>query len=212
MGRLSVVDTAGNPVGDFEYKDELLQPKASDAVVYSAVIGYLANARQGTAHAKVRNEVEGSTRKLFRQKGTGRARMGAIRSPVRRGGGKAFGPRPRDFSHRLSRKVKVSALAHVVASMVKDGRVLVVESLRVPSGKTRDAVALLAGLGVTGSVLVALPVRDELFIRSARNLSNIGLKAAGDLNALDILRYQTLLTTREGFEAILARIERGSAE
>lgn len=210
MGTLSVVDRAGNPVGEFEYKDELLRPKASEAVVHSAVVGYLANMRQGTVHCKVRNEVEGSTRKLFRQKGTGRARMGAIRTPIRRGGGKAFGPSPRDFSHRVPKKVRLAALAHALASRVAEGRVVLAESLAAPSGKTKEAAALLAALGVTGRVLIALPERDEMFIRAARNIRGVSLKAASDVNALDVLRHGTLLTTREGFEAMLARIGRVS--
>ncbi len=162
-------------------------------VIHQAVVGQRANARQGDASTKSRGEVAGSTRKLFPQKGTGRARQGSIRSPLRRHGGVAFGPSPRSYRQRMPKKMRRLALRGAFSSKASEGQLVVVDDLGASEPKTREMLKALTALGVTSSALVVTPEPREGVIRSARNLQGVKSMAAPYLNVLDLLTYDLLV-------------------
>ena len=167
----------------------------------------LAKRRQGTHKTKTRAEVEGSTRKLFRQKGTGRARAGNIRVSQRRGGGVAFGPQPRDHSHDLPKKVRRLALKTALSTKASEGKLVVLDAAKLESGKTRDLVKRFETLG-WGSVLLIDGVElDEGLVRAARNIPEVDVLPQQGANVYDILRRDTLVLTRDAVQALEARLK-----
>ncbi len=174
-------------------------PEPKEAVLHEVVSWQLAKRRRGTAHAKTRGEVVGSTRKIYPQKGTGRARHGDIKAPIFVGGGKAFGPRPRDYGYTLPKRVRRLGLQMALAARAREGKLTLVETFGV-GGKTREFVAWAKGNGFDGKERVLLVTDDEMARRAARNLPWVGVLPTKGLNVYDILRYDRLIADASLFE------------
>jgi large subunit ribosomal protein L4 len=169
-----------------------------------AVVMYGANKRAGTHSTKLRSEIAGSTSKLYRQKGTGRARPGSRKSPLRKGGGVVFGPRPRDYSYAIHRKQRRLATRSALLSKFQDGEVLVVEGLEIPEAKTKRVAAILRALGIERSCLIGTREVDSKLVRASRNIPGVRVAPLKDFNALDILNSRTVLLTRDAFDALVS--------
>ncbi len=206
MPKLSILDpNSGEVKGEVEISSYLFEAPLHKAVVHQAVVAHLANRRQGTACTKTRGEVRGGGRKPWRQKGTGRARHGSIRSPLWVGGGVVFGPKPRDYDQKLPKKMRRLALRAALTSKYKEGNLLVVEDIKfeVPP-KTKKMLAFLDKFGIRDEkTLVVMDRSDEVVYKSARNLPNVHVIHVDSINTYDILVHDRLLMTR----AALARIE-----
>jgi large subunit ribosomal protein L4 len=181
-------------VEHIEISDYVFNAPLNEAVLHQAVVRQQANARQGTASTKTRSEVKGSTRKLFRQKGTGFARAGSRRSPLRRGGGIVFGPKPRDYHQAMPKKMRQLALRCALSAKARDEELKVIAELKVEP-KTKQMAEILAALGADSSALVVTPEPQETVVRAARNLKGIKTIPANLLNVLDILSHKTVLMT-----------------
>jgi len=193
--QVPVYSLAGEVVKHIEISDEVFAVPFNQAVVHQAMVRQRANARQGTASTKTRSEVSGSTRKLFRQKHTGLARAGSRRSPLRRGGGVTFGPKPRSYRQAMPKKMRRLALRCVLSAKAGDGELKVVEQMTLPEPKTKQMVQILAALGVDSSALVVTSEPEVNVVKSARNLVGIKTIPANLLNVVDILSYKMLLMT-----------------
>lgn len=192
--QVPVYSLTGEVVDQIEISDQVFAAPLNEGVVHQVMVGQLANARQGTASTKTRSEVQGSTRKLFRQKGTGQARAGGRRSPTRRGGGIIFGPRPRDYRQDTPKKMRHLALKCVLSSKVKDEELKVVQELKLEP-KTKYMAQILGALGADSSALVVTAGPEEHVIKAARNIKGIKTMPANLLNVLDILSHKVLLMT-----------------
>ena len=178
-----------------EISNDVFGVPFNQAVVHQAMVRQRANARQGTANTKTRGEVSGSTRKLYAQKHTGHARAGSIRSPLRRGGGIVFGPKPRSYRQAMPKKMRQLALRCVLSAKAGDGELMVLEQLKLDEPRTKEMVRILAALGVDSSALIATSEPEENVVKSARNLAGIKTIPASLLNVVDILSYKMLLMT-----------------
>ncbi len=203
---LNVINKEGKETGrKVVLADEIFAIEPNDHAIYLDVKQYLANQRQGTHKAKERSEVAGSTRKLKKQKGTGGARAGALRSPVFVGGGRVFGPRPRNYSFKLNKKLKELARKSALSYKVKEGSIIVVEDFTFEAPKTKDYVAFKNNLKIaegTRSLLV-LPGVDKNIFLSARNLQKTQIISASQINTYEILKAKSLII----FESALKQIE-----
>ncbi len=193
--QVPVYSLTGDVVEHIEISDEVFGVPFNQTVVHQAVVRQQANARQGTASTKTRSEVSGSTRKLFRQKGTGLARAGSRRSPLRRGGGIIFGPKPRDYRQAMPKKMRQLALRCVLSAKAGDGELVVLEQLKFDEPKTKKMAGILAALGVDSSALIVTAEPEGNVVKSARNLPGIKTMPAALLNVVDILSYKMLLMT-----------------
>jgi len=203
MIQVPVYNMAGETVDHFEVDEQWLGGAVNRPLLRQAAVAYEANRRSGTAEAKTRSEVSHSGRKLWRQKGTGRARHRTRSSPIWVGGGVAHGPRARDFRQKLNRKVRVRALLSAVLAKMLDGEAKVLDRLELPVPKTREMAALLRNLGVERSFLIVLPDPDPMLWRCTRNIPASAMKIADDLNAYDVLRARQLVFTREALQKFL---------
>lgn len=186
---------------------EIIQePGKYRQAVFDHVIALRTNRRRGTACAKTRGEVAGSNAKPWRQKGTGRARAGEKRSPVWRGGGVVFGPRPRDYSMKVNRKVAKAALTRAFSERVTNGDVFVVDSFEVPEGKTKKFIALLGAISTVPKTLVLGAEFSNETLRSGRNVQGARLMRAMDVNTEDILLYKKIIVTREALAQLASRM------
>jgi len=174
--------------------------------VHDVVVAYQAAQRMGTACTKNVGEVSGSNKKPWRQKGTGRARAGSHQSPLWVGGGVVFGPRPRDFSKKVSRKTRALALRKALSERLKAGDVVLVDDLKLASPKTKDFVSLMYTLELTGTTLVVSTGTDKNLTLASRNIENVALTTSDSLNTYDILRPDKLLFTKSAFEKVEARL------
>ena len=188
-----VFNLAGEVTGNIEISDSVFAAPFNEGVVHQAVLRQQANARQGNAATKTRGEVNGSTRKLYKQKGTGNARAGSRKSPTRRGGGAVFGPHPHDFRQSMPRKMRHVALRCVLSSKVTDGSLKILESLSFEEPKTKQMAGVLDALKVENTALVVTSEAKTNVVRSARNIPGIKTLPANLLNVVDILSHQTLL-------------------
>ncbi len=199
---LAVYDMAGKQVGSYEIDPAELAPAVNKQLLHDAVVMYQANARQGTQKTKTRGEVAGSTKKLYRQKGTGNARAGGRRSGTRVGGGHIFAKRPRDFGWRMPRKALQAATRMALAARLADDEVKVVDAITVAGPKTAPVARMLAALGVgEQTVLVAPEKHDADFWKSARNIEGVSVSPVGDLNAWVILRPRSIVITKAALDA-----------
>jgi large subunit ribosomal protein L4 len=206
MATLPVYDRTGAEVGKYEIDPTALAPRINRQLLHDAVVMYQANLRQGTHKTKSRAEVAGSTKKMYRQKGTGNARAGSRRSGVRRGGGHIFAIRPRDYSYRLPRKALQLATRMALASKIRDAEVVLIDELKFAAPKTRDMAAILGALKLDGKrVLVTTAGLDVNVFKSARNIDRVEVSPAGDLNALVLLRAGRVLITRAALDALKER-------
>ena len=206
MASLPVYDKTGKEVGTYEIEPTELAPRINKQLLHDAVVMYQANLRQGTFKTKSRGEVAGSTKKMYRQKGTGNARAGSRRSGIRRGGGHIFAKRPRDFSYRMPRKAVQLATRMAVASKIRDNELVVIDELSFAAPKTRDMAAILKALKCgSQSLLVATAAHDENVYRSARNIADVTVSPVAGLNALNVLSPRRMLVTRAALDALRKR-------
>ena len=193
--QIPVHNTNGEVTKQIEISDAVFAVPFNQSVVQQAMLRQRANARQGTADTKTRTEVAGSTRKLYRQKGTGRARAGSIKSPLRRGGGVIFGPHPRDYSQAMPKKMRQVALRSVLSAKVVDGELTIVDQLSFEEPKTREMAGILDALKIDSSALIVTDAAQTNIVKSARNIPAVKTLPANLLNVLDLLSYKRLLMT-----------------
>ena len=195
--KVPVYNLSGEEVRKIEISDKVFGVPFNEAVVHQVMVGLRANARQGTASAKTRGEVAGSTRKLYRQKGTGYARAGSKKSPTRKGGGVAFGPRPRDYRQEIPKKLRRLALRCVLSSKAGEGDLKIIDAFDFKEAKTKRMIEALAALGIESSALIVTQKSEGNVILSSRNIPEITTTPASVLNILDILSHKTLLMTED---------------
>lgn len=188
-----VYGLTGEVVDNIEISDRVFGVPFNEGVVHQAVVRQRANARQGTASTKTRGEVTGSTRKLFRQKGTGNARAGSVKSPLRRGGGITFGPKPRSYRKAMPKKMRRLALRCVLSAKARDGELTILEALSLDEPKTREMVRILKTLKVDSTALIVTSETKTNVVKSARNLPGIKTRPASVLNVLDIISNKALV-------------------
>ncbi len=193
--KIPVHNLGGDTVGDVEVDDSIFDVPFRQAVVHQSVICLLANRRQGTAATKTRGEVTGSTRKLYAQKGTGRARRGSIKSPLMRGGGIVFGPSPRSYRQRMPKKMRRLAFACVLSQKLRDGAMWAVENLDYGAPRTKDVTALLTSTGATSTVLIVVPESQPVLALSARNLQGVTVKPCSVVSTLDVMSSDKMIVS-----------------
>ncbi|OPY59743.1 MAG: 50S ribosomal protein L4 [Pelotomaculum sp. PtaU1.Bin035] len=196
MPTVALYNINGEQVGELALKDEVFGVEVNESVLHDAVVMQLAGRRLGTHDTKTRSDVSGGGRKPWRQKGTGRARHGTIRSPIWRGGGIVFGPHPRDYQYSLPRKVRRLALKSALSAKVNSGDILVLDYLKLDQPKTKDMVKILNNLQVDRALLVTAEAETAVE-KSARNIPNIKPLTATGLNVYDILAYNKLVMTKD---------------
>jgi len=199
MPKVPVVNIDGKKVDDIELSEDIFGIEPNADVVHMAVVQYLANRRQGTQSAKTRAEVRGGGRKPWRQKGTGRARQGSIRSPQWKGGGVVFAPKPRDYSFKLNKKVKRLALKSVLSQKVLDEKFVVLDTLAFPEIKTKQMVKVLDNLKLT-KALIVVEGESRNVVLSTRNLPSVKTASANTINVYDILKFDAFVVTKEAVE------------
>lgn len=202
MPKVAVYNTEGASVGEIELKDDIFGVEINQALLHQVVKMQLANKRQGTQSALTRAEVRGGGAKPWRQKGTGRARHGSIRSPIWIKGGVTFAPKPRDYSYKMPKKMRRQALKSALSSKVENDKIVVLDNLELSQPKTKEMVKVLKNLQVDGKALVVLPERDETVARAAGNLQGIKLASINTLNVLDILNYDRFIITKEAVQKV----------
>ncbi|AFV02912.1 MULTISPECIES: 50S ribosomal protein L4 [Dehalobacter] len=197
MPKVQVVNMQGSPVGEMELNETIFGIEPNTHVMHSAVVAQLANARVGTHSTLGRSEVRGGGRKPWKQKGTGRARAGTIRSPLWRGGGIVFGPKPRDYSKKLPKKVKRLALCSALSSKVIDNSLIVVDQISFEQPKTKEMVKLLEALKIDKKALLVVENNDDNNVLvSARNIQGVLTSRADALNVIDLLKYDFVVFTK----------------
>lgn len=210
MASLTVFDQTGKEVGQYEIDPSVLAPQINQQLLHDAVVMYQANLRQGTHRSKSRAEVAGSTKKMYRQKGTGNARAGHRRSGVRRGGGHIFAKRPRDYSYRMPRKATQLATRMALASKIQDNELVVIDQLDFAAPATKQMAGVLSALGLGGvNTLIAIDALNQNVYRSARNIPGVTVSPVSDLNALTVLSPARVLVTRAALDQIKERAESG---
>jgi len=202
MPKVDVYNISGQKVGDIDLSDDIFAVEINKVAMHSAVVNYLANARQGTQSTKTKAEVSGGGKKPWRQKGTGRARHGSIRNPQWTGGGVALGPKPRSYKYTLPKKVKRIALKSALTSKVAENNIIVLDDLKLEAIKTKEMVNVLNNLKVDSSALIVLPEVDRNVILSARNLEGVKTTTTNSINTYDILRYNKFIVTKDAVSKI----------
>ena len=201
MANVAVYNIEGKEVGTIELNDAVFGVEVNEHLVHMAVVSQLANNRQGTQKAKTRSEVSGGGRKPWRQKGTGHARQGSTRAPQWTGGGMVFAPVPRDYSFKMNRKEKRAALKSALTSRVEENKLIVVDELKFDEIKTKNFVEVLKNLSVD-KALVVLEDKNRNVELSARNIADVKTAKVNTINVYDILKYNTLIVTKEAVAAI----------
>jgi large subunit ribosomal protein L4 len=204
MIEVPVFDTAGKKIDTIQVDEAKLGGEVRRNLLKQAIVMYNANKRQGTVRTLARGEVAGSTRKMFRQKGTGNARTGAIRNPIKKGGGHAKQKRPKDWRQDMPKKARQLATKSALLMKFQANEVRVVDEIKADAPKTKVVAAMYKALGIDRSCLFALTERNENVEKSARNLDRTTLTTVAKLNALDILKHRTLLMTRTGVQLLMA--------
>lgn len=193
----------GKAKGEIELPNSIFGTKPSEASVYEACKAYMASARRGTASTKTRSEVRGGGKKPWRQKGTGRARVGSIRSPIWVGGGVVFGPRPRDYGYKVPKKVRKLALKSVLSAKATEGKISVVEDFSFAEPKTKMMDGFLSALGLRGkTVLLLLASLDENVFKSGRNLPHFSIRVARDINCYEVLKHEYLVVSESALDQL----------
>ena len=202
MPTVALYNIAGEEIGKVKLSDEIFAQEVNEPVLHSVVTAYLANQRQGTQSALTRAEVRGGGIKPWRQKGTGRARQGSTRSPQWRHGGVVFAPKPRDYRLSVNKKVKRLAMKSALSSKVNEGAIIVFDALDLAAPKTKEMIKALHAVKAE-KALVVLPEKDEIVERASGNIPNVKTTLVGTLNVYEILKYDTLILTKDS----LAKIE-----
>ena len=201
MANVSVYNMKGETVGTLELNDAVFGVEVNEHLVHMAVVAQLANKRQGTQSARTRSEVSGGGKKPWRQKGTGHARQGSTRAPQWTGGGVVFASKPRDYSIRLNKKEKRLALKSALTSRVNEGKFIVVDEIVMNEIKTKNFKAMLDALKVN-KALVVLDNNDQTVVKSARNIEGVKTALTNTINVYDILKYNTVVTTKAAVATI----------
>ena len=200
---LSVLNIKGEDTGrKVSLSDAVFGAEPNEHAMYLDVKQYLANQRQGTHKSKERNEVAGSTKKIKKQKGTGGARAGSLKAPLFVGGGRVFGPKPRNYSFKLNKKLKEVARVSALSLLAKDNKVSLLEAFTFEAPKTKEFKNILSNLQITGKTLLVLPAVDSNVILSGRNLNKVKISTASDLNTYDLLNTDRVLLVEESVNII----------
>lgn len=204
--KLSIKDTQGKSAGELEVKFALIEDGKGTQAVHDTVVAFQAAQRSGTASTKNAGEVAGTNKKPWRQKGTGRARAGSFQSPLWRGGGVTFGPRPRDFAKKVNARTRALALRKALSERLKAGDVIVVADLKLASPKTKEFLGVVNALELKGTALLVSHGADKNLTLASRNVPNVALTTSEALNTYDVLRPDKLVFTRGAFEKLEARL------
>src|SRR5208337_4004800 len=205
--KLAIKDINGKNQGELEVKFEMIENGRGTQAVHDTVTAYRAAQRSGTACTKTAGEVQGSNKKPWKQKGTGRARAGSFRSPLWAGGGVVFGPKPRDFSKKVSKKTKALALRKALSERLKLGDVVIVDDLKLASHKTKDFAKVIKALDLKGTTLVvSCGEENKNLAIASRNIENVAVTTSDSLNTYDVLRPDKLVFTKTAFEKVEARL------
>ena len=207
--KISIKNLSGKAAGELEVKFAMIENGRGTQAVHDAVTAYRAAQRSGTAKAKNAGEVAGTNKKPWKQKGTGRARAGSFQSPIWVGGGVTFGPRPRDFSKKISKSTKALALRKALSERLKAGDIVVVDDLKLASAKTKDFVNVINALDLTGTTLIVSNGEENANLtRASRNICGVTLTTGDSLNTYDVLRPDKLLFSKSAFEKVEARLNK----
>lgn len=207
MSRVPLRSQTGIVVGEVSLAPSIFEAQVNVPVMHQVVVAQMASRRSGTRDTKTRGEVRGGGKKPYRQKGTGRARQGSIRAPHYNGGGIVWGPHPRDFAVKVPRKMRAAALRSALSDRAKDNKIAVLDELTFDAPKTKDAVELLRGADITGSVLLVLDGRDDNVERSFRNIPRVHMLTVDQLNTYDVLARDWLVLTRAALDKLNTRAE-----
>ncbi|NLM78366.1 MAG: 50S ribosomal protein L4 [Ruminococcaceae bacterium] len=202
MAKVDVYNMDGSVAGSLELNDTVFGIEPNQDVLHRSILSYLANQRQGTHATKTRSEVRGGGRKPYRQKGTGRARQGSIRSAQHVGGGIIFGPKPRSYTYNLPPKMRRLAMKSALSAKVAVGSLIVLDTLQMPEIKTRQMAAVLKNLQADVSTLLVTLNRDEVIEKSTRNLHGIKTALVNTINVFDILKFDKMVITRDAVEKV----------
>ena len=202
MPTVKIYNMLGKEAGEMELSADIFGVEPNAAVLHSAVVNYLANQRQGTQSTKTRTEVSGGGRKPWRQKGTGRARQGSIRAPQWTHGGIALGPKPRSYNYVLPKKMRRLALKSALSSKVADGALLVLDELKLDEIKTKTVAAMLTALNADRKVLLVLPEKNDVAVKSARNIPGVKTALVNTINTYDILNADKLIVVKDAVAKI----------
>ncbi len=206
--KLSVKNTQGKAAGELEVKFEMIENGRGTQAVHDTVTAYRAAQRMGTACTKTVGDVQGSNKKPWKQKGTGRARAGSFRSPLWAGGGVVFGPKPRSYAKKVNVRTKQLSLRKAMTERLKAGDVIVVDDIKLASPKTKEMVNLIDALKIDGTTLVVSTGENKNLTLATRNLPNVDLTTSETLNTYDVLRQDKLIFTRSAFEKVEARLNK----
>lgn len=203
MPKLALYNKTGNQIGDINLNDSVFSVEVNAPVVHRAIVAQLAAMRAGTHSTKTRGEVSGGGKKPWRQKGTGRARQGSIRAPQWVGGGRVFGPTPRDYSQKINRKEKKLAVRSAFSNKVEEGKLIIVDAFNFTQPKTKDMVKILTDLKINDKkVLLLISNKDEAVWKSARNLTNVRTLVTQAINIYDLVNADYIVTTQDAVAAI----------
>jgi large subunit ribosomal protein L4 len=204
--KIAVKDLNGNQTGEHEVRFEVIQDNRGTQAVHDVVVAYLANQRMGTACTKTMGEVAGTGKKPWRQKGTGRARAGSFQSPLWRGGGVVFGPKPRDFSLKVNKTTKQLALRKALSERLKANEVVIVDNINLNSPKTKEFIKILQTLDLNCTLLIVTDSNDKNLMLASRNVPWIELTTSANLNTYQVLKYDKILFTKSAFEKVEERL------
>ncbi|HEV2454491.1 MAG TPA: 50S ribosomal protein L4 [Verrucomicrobiae bacterium] len=204
--KIAIKNLEGKDQGEHEIKFPMVEDGRGTQAVHDVVVAYRAAQRSGTASTKTAGEVAGTNKKPWRQKGTGRARAGSFQSPLWVGGGVTFGPKPRDFGKKVSKKTKQLALRKALSERIKAGDVVLVDDLKLESAKTKAFAGMISRLELKGSTLIVSSGIDKNLSLASRNVPNVALTTSDSLNTYDVLRPAKLLFTRSAFEKVESRL------
>ncbi|HAP66303.1 MAG TPA: 50S ribosomal protein L4 [Nitrospinae bacterium] len=202
MSQLNVLDMNNKVVGKVSLKEDIFNSEIKEHLLHKSVIAHLANLRRGTHSTKIKSEVRGGGAKPWRQKGTGRARAGSIRSPLWRGGGITFGPKPRDYDHDVPKKMRRSALISALSLKVKNGDIFVVDKIDIDKPKTKDVVSILKNFKIDRSVLFLIDEKNMNLELSARNIPDARVQRVDSINVYDLLYYDKIICTKGAIDKI----------
>jgi len=212
MPTVKVRNLKNEEIGDLELSDAVFGAEYNEALVHAAVKNYQANARAGTVGTKTRGDVSGSGRKLWKQKGTGRARIASIRSPLWKGGGNVHGPQARDWSYSLPKKMKRGALRSALSERLREGNLVVLDEIVFGKPRTKDFTGALKSMGFEGRTLIVDSLENENLLLSSRNVRGTKIVASGGLNVYDVLYHQRIVFSRSAVEQVARLLDPRRAE
>ena len=202
MPTVKVRNLKNEEIGEAELSEAVFGAELNESLIHSAVKAFLANARQGTVGTKTRGDVSGSGKKLWKQKGTGRARIASIRSPLWKGGGNVHGPQSRDWSQNLPKKMRRGALRSALSARLREGNLVVIDEFVLGAAKTKEFVSALAALGLEGKTLVVDTVDNENLLLASRNVKRAKVVGASGVNIYDVLYHEKLILSRSAAESL----------